>query len=136
MTDKNHAVISIEHAKSWVLSNINKTSKASLFIDSSFLSSDIVEFLNKEGILKHFSFVVINGNIKSENKFIFNDKNIPCLGIITKKIECPFPFSISIGRKSYLYLDQEGNFRSSKDDSELGRLIDSIHGSLESLSWK
>lgn len=136
MTDKNHEILDINKAKTWLLSNVPKSNKSVLFMDASYVSDDIAKFILESDLAKNFNSIVLNGNPKSGSKSPFNENQLNNLAVISKKIESPFLFSVSLGRKSYLYLDQAGQFRASSDDFEMGRLLDSIHNSLDSLAWR
>lgn len=136
MTDKNHEILDINKAKTWLLSNVPKSNKSVLFLDASYISNDIAQFILDSDLAKDFNSIVLNGNPKNGSNSSFNEDQLTNLAVISKKIESPFLFSVSLGRKSYLYLDQTGQFRASSDDFEMGRLLDSIHNSLDSLAWR
>jgi hypothetical protein len=55
--------------------------------------------------------------------------------VINKQIESPLTVSLNVGKKAYLYRDASGDVRTATDDPEIGRVLDQIHSSFESLAW-
>lgn len=138
MTDKNHEILDMQSAKAWLLSNVSKSNKANLFIDSKSIGDPLVTLLldTDEPLIHKFSSIVINGSVPETYADIFNDKNLTNLSFIKKTIGSPIKISVSIGRKAYLYLDTQNHIRSSSDDQEIGRILESIHSSFDSLTGK
>lgn len=138
MTDKNHEILDMQSAKAWLLSNVSNSNKANLFIDSKSVGEPLVSALfdSDDPIIHKFSSVVVNGTVFGSYAEIFNEKNLPNLSFIKKTIGSPIKVSVSIGRKAYLYLDGQNLIRSSSDDQEIGRILESIHSSLDSLTGK
>lgn len=137
MTDNNHEILDMQNAKAWLLSNLSKPNKASLYIDTSNLNESTVHQLLDlcEPFLRNFSSIVVNGAIPKDTQKSLNEEKLTNIAFIRKKIESPIKFSISIGRKSYFYLDTQGCIRTSTDDQVIGRILESIHSSLDSLAW-
>lgn len=136
MNVTNHSIIEEKEALAWLKANLSKPSKGTLFFDAKCINDPIVRVLmDNPDLYKNLSAVVVNGNPGKEFLAFSSFDNAPSLACIHKVIETPIKISIVISKKAYLYRDGGDVIRSSNDNVEIGKLLESIHGHFQSLSW-
>lgn len=135
MDVNNHNIIDESQAVAWLKSHLSKVSKAALFVDAKCLHDPIMTAIMEMNFYKNLSIVVINGTPGKDFIAETSFEGAPTTSFIHKVIETPIKLSIVLSKKAYLYRDCDNRLRCSNDDQEIGKLLDSIHSHLHSLSW-